>query len=153
MQNLQTEKTLYDQDFFLWTEDVVSKLKKQDFEHLDLENLIEEIESLGKSQQKEIKSRLRVLLSHLLKRMYVDIPDCFDGWENTIKTQRADIEDELQDMPSLKRFWNDFFTWAWRKALFDVRLEYEKKGFHFPDEWPFDHDIDTLLTTDFWKLL
>ncbi len=53
-----SRKSLYESDFLLWTQDTVAKLKARDFDHVDLENLIEEIESLGKSDKKEIRSRL-----------------------------------------------------------------------------------------------
>jgi hypothetical protein len=84
--------------------------------------------------------------------MYVDMPDCFDGWENTIRTQRNDLEEELADMPSLKRFWNEFFDRAWQRALSDVRFEYSKKGYQFPDKWQFRRDVDAMLNVDFWEV-
>lgn len=77
---------LYEQDILLWVEDTVAKLKARDFENLDLENLIEEVESLGISQKKELISRLIVILEHLLKRLYVNSPYDFNGWQRTIRT-------------------------------------------------------------------
>ncbi len=145
-----TRKSLYESDLFLWTQDTIAKLKARDFDHVDIENLIEEIESLGISQKKEVRNRLRVLLAHLLKRMYVNSPDCFEGWENTIRTQRTDIEVELDDMPSLAKLWDKFFDSAWKYALKDVRGEYAKKGYQFPDTWQFERDIDTMLNADLW---
>ena len=64
--NKTSVKNLYDQDFYLWVEDTVSKLKARDNEHLDWDNLIEEVESLGKSQRKTVRSFLVRLLEHLL---------------------------------------------------------------------------------------
>ncbi len=61
---------LYDQDFLAWIDDIFTKLKARDFDNLDLENLIEEVNSLGASQRRELLSRLTVLLEHLLKRLY-----------------------------------------------------------------------------------
>ena len=145
------QKPLYECDYYEWTQETITKLKARDFEDLDIENLIEEIEGLGISQKKEIRNRLRVLLEHLMKRIYVDMPDCFDGWENTIRTQRNDIQDELADMPSLKRFWDEFFDRAWQRALSDVRFEYSKKGFIFPDTWQFSRNIDAMLNVNFWE--
>jgi hypothetical protein len=86
------DSTLYEKDILLWVEDTVSKLKKHDFENLDIKNLIEEVESLGISQKKELMSRLMVLLEHLLKRLYVDSPYDYNGWERTIRNQRAEID-------------------------------------------------------------
>jgi hypothetical protein len=145
-----TRKSLYETDFLLWTEETVAKLKAKDFDHVDLENLIEEIESLGKSDKKEIKSRLTTLIAHLLKRIYVNMPQEFSGWERTIRNQRTDLELALMDSPSLKTIWNDAFDIAFRLALRDVRDEYEKKGYHIPEQWQFSRDIEVMLGVKFW---
>ena len=145
-----TCKSLYETDFLLWTEETVAKLKAKDFDHVDLENLIEEIESLGKSDKKEIKSRLTTLIAHLLKRIYVNMPQEFNGWEQTIRNQRTDLELALMDSPSLKTIWNDAFDIAFRLALRDVRDEYEKKGYHIPEQWQFSRDIEVMLGVKFW---
>lgn len=58
-------KTIYDLDFALWIEETVQKLKFGDFAQIDVENLIEEVESLGKSQRKSVRSYLLRLLEHL----------------------------------------------------------------------------------------
>jgi hypothetical protein len=92
--------SLYDQDILLWSEDTVAKLKARDFDHLDIEHLIEEVEALGISQKKELISRLIVLLEHLLKRLYVDLPNDYSGWERTIRTQRGELEVLLDAVPS-----------------------------------------------------
>jgi len=57
--------SLYEEDFLLWSEDTTAKLKARDFEHLDLENLIEEVESLSRSERSQLLNRLIVLLEHL----------------------------------------------------------------------------------------
>ncbi|MFM7600004.1 MAG: DUF29 domain-containing protein [Pseudanabaena sp.] len=149
MTQLVTRKSLYDSDYLLWTQETVAKLKARDFENVDLDNLIEEIESLGKSERKEIKSRLTVLLEHLLKRMYVDMPDCLSSWENTISTQRNDIELTLMDSPSLKAMWDESFDIAFKLALRSVRKNY--KAYQSPDTWQFSRDINTMLNVDFWE--
>jgi hypothetical protein len=105
---------------------------------------------LGKSERKEIKSRLTVLLEYLMKRMYLDLPDCFSGWENTIYTQRNDIEFTLDDSPSLKAIWDETFDIAFRVALRTVCKNY--KSAKFPDTWQFSRDIDSMLNVDFWEI-
>ncbi|MEI6063788.1 MAG: DUF29 domain-containing protein [Pseudanabaena sp. ELA748] len=57
-------KSLYESDYLLWIQETIAKLKNRDFENLDLENLIEEIEYLGRSQRKELESHLATLLAH-----------------------------------------------------------------------------------------
>ncbi len=143
--------SLYESDFLLWTEETVAKLKARDFDHVDFENLIEEIESLGRSEKKEVRNRLKTLLEHLIKRIYIDMPQEFNGWERTIREQRAEIRVELKDMPSLKRFWDELFDVAWGLALLKVKDEYEKKGDHIPEQWQFDRDIEAMLSVKFWE--
>ncbi|MBD2178761.1 DUF29 domain-containing protein [Pseudanabaena sp. FACHB-1998] len=145
-----TRKSLYESDFLRWTEETVAKLKAKDFDHVDLENLIEEIESLGRSEKKEVRNRLKTLLEHLIKRIYVDMPQEFNGWERTIREQRAEIRVELNDMPSLKRFWEELFDVAWGLALLKVKDEYEKKGYYIPEQWQFSREIDAMLSVKFW---
>jgi hypothetical protein len=151
MTQIVARKSLYESDYLLWTQETIAKLKAKDFDHLDIENLIEEIEDLGKSEKREIRNRLKTLLEHLLKRIYVDMPYCFNGWENTIDEQREEIKVELADSPSLRRFWDELFDIAWRLALRKVCSEYKPQGFNFPDTWQFSRDIDSLLNVDFWE--
>ena len=94
--------SLYEQDILLWVEDTVNKLKNHDFTNLDIDNLIEEVESLGISQTKELISGLMILLEHLLKRLYVDLPYDYNGWERTIRNQRSEIDLLISQVPSLR---------------------------------------------------
>lgn len=143
------DSTLYEKDILLWVEDTVSKLRNQDFENLDLKNLIEEIESLGISQKKELISRLMVLLEHLLKRLYVDSPYDYNGWERTIRNQRAELDLLLSQVPSLQSRWEVSFNDAWKRALFKVKKEYREV--FFPEEWPFEQSIEVILNEDMWE--
>ena len=143
--------TLYDRDYLLWTEETIAKLKAGDFEHVDIENLIEEIESLGKSEKQELENRLETLLAHLLKRIYINMPDCFNGWENTIREQHRRITLRLRKTPSLKNYWDEAIDDAWFLALGLVKDEYSTKGYQFPDTWQFSRDIDSMLNVDFWE--
>ncbi|MDX2270698.1 MAG: DUF29 domain-containing protein [Cyanobacteriota bacterium] len=142
-------KSLYSTDFFLWTQATVIHLKNEDFSQLDIKNLIEEVESLGKSEKKELKSRLTVLLEHLLKRIYVNRPDCYNGWENTISAQRTELELLFIDSPSLKSLWEEAFHITYPLALRNVRKSYKNNS--FPDDWPYEDDIDAILNADFWQ--
>ena len=144
-----TIPSLYDRDILLWVEDTVAKLKSHDFENLDLDNLIEEVESLGISQRNELSSRLLVLLEHLLKSLYVPLSDDYRGWERTIRNQRNALEILLKQAPSLKTRWDDSFVDAWKTALKTVRKEYRQVI--FPDQWHFLSDIQTMLDCDFWE--
>ncbi|CAN1212947.1 DUF29 domain-containing protein [Tumidithrix helvetica PCC 7403] len=141
--------TLYDLDFLAWTEATVGHLRSGNFDQLDLENLIEEIEALGKSEKQELRSRLNTLLEHLLKRIYVALPDEYHGWECTIREQRKQLAWLLEDSPSLKSIWEKTFESAWRSALKDLRQEY--RSYQFPDTWQYSPAIDDLLNVNFWE--
>lgn len=142
--------TLYNVDYLLWTEETIAKLRARDFDRVDLENLIEEIEDLGRSQKRELKQRLKTLLEHLLKRLYVDMPQEFNGWERTIREQRQQIKLELMDSPSLKSIWEKSFDLAWQFALETVCDDYPQ--FAFPDTWQFKRHIDAILNIKFWEI-
>jgi len=140
---------LYEQDFVAWCEDTANKLKKRDLDHLDFENLIEEIESLGRSDRRELKNRLTVLFAHVLKRIYVNIPENFNGWELTIIEQRRQIQDLLEDSPSLKSYLAEIFAKVYANALNDVRFEYKQT--EFPQTWQFEIETDLLLSQKYWE--
>ena len=144
-----TRKSLYESDFLLWTQDTVAKLKTRDFELVDFANLIEEIEALGKSDKREIANRLYTLLEHLLKRLYVDMPQEFNGWQRTIREQRRQIRLLLKQSPSLKNIWLETFDESFLDALNDVRNDYPQ--YQLPDIWHFGQDIETMLNINFWE--
>jgi hypothetical protein len=102
-----TAARLYDEDFFLWTQEQ-SRLLRDAAERrlnfpLDWDNLAEEIESLGKSQRSELRDRLTTIVEHLLKLEYSVARDPRRGWEDTVMRSRVAIDGLLQDNPSLRR--------------------------------------------------
>ncbi|HAG84156.1 MAG TPA: DUF29 domain-containing protein [Cyanobacteria bacterium UBA12227] len=110
MQIPQTELTaerkrqsLYDTDFYAWIQEQAKLLKNQEWNQLDLPNLIEEIESLGKQQRAELRNRLRVLIGHLLKWDYQSEKRS-RSWLMTIRIQRRDTQELLEENPSLKPY-------------------------------------------------
>lgn len=109
---------LYDTDYQQWLDQTVAQLKAQDFSNLDLENLIEEIESLGRSDKRAISSYLPRLCEHLLKLKYWESERelCFSGWLLEINNFRSEIELILQDSPSLKPFIRERFLSVYQKA-------------------------------------
>lgn len=80
------------------------------------------------------------------------MPQEFNGWERTIRNQRSEIQFEIRDTPSLKRFWDEIFDDVWSVALENVRDEYQSKGFAFPDPWQFSRDIHSVLNVKFWEI-
>ena len=131
--------SLYEQDFYLWIQETVELLKKGQLEQLDIENLIEEVDSMGKSQRKELKTRLTVLIEHLLKLQYWTTEKDYNtrGWRNTIVEQRRQIAYTLADSPSLKAIVNDIFLDCYQDARNDTLRKYQLPLTLFPQESPF----------------
>ncbi|HAG79780.1 MAG TPA: DUF29 domain-containing protein [Cyanobacteria bacterium UBA12227] len=94
---------LYETDFYAWTQEQALLLRKNQWTQLDLLNLIEEIESLGKQQRQELRNRLSVLIGHLLKWEYQP-QSRSRSWLATIRVQRRDTLQLLKDNPSLKSY-------------------------------------------------
>ncbi|MEA5448970.1 DUF29 domain-containing protein [Leptolyngbya sp. CCNP1308] len=96
--------SLYDTDFLLWIENTVACLQARKFENLDLENLIEEIDSLGRSDKRAVSSYLMRLCEHLLKMAFWDSEraNCFRGWDSEIANFRAQVQEQLDTSPSLR---------------------------------------------------
>ncbi|NCR00350.1 MAG: DUF29 domain-containing protein [Microcystis aeruginosa L211-101] len=141
-------KNLYDQDFALWIEATVKQLKSGDLSQVDLENLIEEVESLGRRDKRELKNRLITLFEHGLKRRYLHFYNCYIGWEVTIKRCQSKLKDILKDSPSLCSFLTDIYDDCYQEAVENMRIEYDAS---FPDVCPFSKDIDGLLNHKFWE--
>jgi hypothetical protein len=116
MVTLMQTTTLYNQDFYAWTQQQVELLKAQRWEQVDIDNLIEELDSLGKQQRQELRNRLGVLLGHLLKWRYQ--PEARSkSWFYTIKEQRERILDHLAENPSLKPYLPEAITKAYKDGL------------------------------------
>ncbi len=95
--------SLYETDFHAWLQDQAAKLRDRLHDDLDWENLAEEIESVGRSERKEIRSRLDVLICHLLKWQFQPGRRS-ESWRITIGEQRIWIAETIEDSPSLRRY-------------------------------------------------
>lgn len=93
---------LYETDFYAWTMKQAALLRNEDFAEIDLNNLIEEIEGMGRSEQRELDNRLTVLLRHLLKLSCLPNSQPARGWRSTIREQRYRINRLLAQNPSLR---------------------------------------------------
>jgi hypothetical protein len=137
----------YDIDIAAWAQEQARLLRARRFDVLDIEHIAEEIEDVGKSEQRELASRLAVLLAHLLKWQYQ--PKRRDnGWRRTIIAQRKEIAYHLEEAPSLKGKLTDprWFDMVWAKALAQAASE---TGLDvFPEECPWT--AGEILGEGFW---
>jgi hypothetical protein len=112
----------YDSDFYAWANEQAALLREGRFAEADVENIAEEIESLGRSEKRELVNRLVVLLAHLLKWQF---QPAWRGksWRFTIKEQRNQLADHLDDNPSLRAHLDDAIARAYQHALVQVQKE------------------------------
>lgn len=139
---------LYEKDFYAWTQEQMNLLKTNALNKLDIEHLIEEVESMGASEKRELGNRLTVLLMHLLKWKYQPDLQC-RSWNLTIEEQRSELVYLLQQNPSLKNQekLQDTFLHAYSVAILKATQEtgLSKKVFPGLCEWP----MEQILNNDF----
>jgi hypothetical protein len=135
----QLNQTLYDRDFYFWLQTTAKLLKEHRFDEVDWENVIEEIESMGRGEKKEIKSRLIVVIEHLLKLMYWETEKLYNarGWRDIIVEQRTQIELTLEDSPSLRALLTELFIDCYEKARNSALRKYQLPDNFFSTEPPF----------------
>lgn len=138
-------KNLYEQDYYLWLETQGNQIRSGNFDALDWENLLEELESLGRSEKNALKSRLTVLLLHLLKYQYQPSHPS-NSWLCTINEQRRRINFVLEDSPSLKSYLVDVFDKCYTVARRDAASETGLAIEIFPSESSFT--IEDTLNSD-----
>ena len=149
---------LYKRDFYAWAMREAALLQRlaQDErvnDALDAANLAEEIESLGRSEKRELSNRLRVLLLHLLKWQYQ--PERRGAsWRTTIREQRYEIETVLEESPSLHPTFPDTIATAYKRTLPTASDETGLPRGTFPAICPYtpeqilDHDFPPELNPD-----
>jgi hypothetical protein len=113
------KSSLYDEDFLRWTEENAALLRSGNVGDADLGHIAEELEDMGKSQRRELESRVRIVLMHLLKLEFskVRAPRSVRSWEATLRTQRIELAALLKDNPSLNPKVRDAIAEVYSDAL------------------------------------
>lgn len=137
---------LYEQDFYLWIETTAQQLKEGRFSELDLDNLIEEIETMGRNQKDALESNLIIILVHLLKWQYQPNKRS-RSWESSIFEHRRRIKKAFKNSPSLKPYFREVFNECYQDARKQASIETGLSLKVFPLESPFN--IDQVLDEDF----
>lgn len=135
-----SRKNLYETDFLQWIETTVGQLKAQDYANIDWENLIDEIETMGRSERSSLESNLIVVLHHLLKWQYQ--PTRRSGsWKGSIAEHRRRIRKALKNSPSLKPYLEEVFEECYADAVEQAIAETDLPTETFPRSCPY-----TILT-------
>lgn len=116
------KSTPYEDDYARWCEEQGALLRAGRLDQLDRENLAEEIESLGRSDKREIASRMRVLLSHLLKWLIQPEKRSL-SWARSIIGAREEIRDLIEESPSLKTYPPETVRRAYQDARREAAVE------------------------------
>ncbi len=142
-----TAASLYDQDFYAWAHEQAALLRAGKLSAADIDHIAEEIESMGRSEKRELVSRLIVLLAHLLKWRYQPASRG-PSWEVTIQHQRHALARHFVDNPSLKPKVPESIEDAYRDARGSAYAEtgLPKETFPAVCPWPFEQIMDE----DFW---
>lgn len=131
--------SVYEEDFYVWTQQQSALLREGRFNELDIANLVEEIESLGRSEKRELESRLKILLIHLLKWQFQANQHQRHGrsWLATIRNQRSELRKLTRDNPSLKASLDPIFTEAYEDARYQAEAETGLALSTFPESSPY----------------
>jgi hypothetical protein len=149
MSSGRTAATTYDRDVILWSEEQARLLRAHRFAELDIEHLADEIEDVGKSEKRELASRMAVLLAHLLK--WRSQPENRSkSWRATIVVQRKRIVLALRETPSLKSVMRnrDWQEGVWLDAITQAQKETGLAEHESPEACPWT--MDQAADPDFW---
>jgi hypothetical protein len=143
---LDSPTNLYECDFNLWVEATAQLLREGRLAHLDVVNLLEEVESMGNSNKFALSSDLIVVLLHLLKWQYQPNKRT-RSWEKSIAEHRRRIDERFETSPSLKRYYVQIFDKCYRNARKQAKIETGLPLAHFPEICPFTSE--QVLDEDF----
>ena len=137
----------YETDFYLWTQQQAALLRQGQLQAVDVANLAEEIESMGKSDRRTLGSHLRNVLLHLLKWRYQ--PERRGAsWESSIRNGRDEVEAILADSPSLVPQLPTLLETEYRRSRRNAASETGLPAITFPEACPFT--VEQILDPDYW---
>ena len=138
---------LYERDFYAWANEQASLLRAGRLSEADLENIAEEIESMGRSEKRELVNRLKVLLTHLLKWQFQPALRG-NSWRLSIEEQRREVSDHMADNPSLQARLPEALASAYASAVLAAAREtgVDRKTFASVCTWSFEQ----MMEDDFW---
>ena len=141
--------SLYETDFYAWANQQAELLRAGRLSEADLANIAEEIESMGRSEKRELVSRLQVLVLHLLKWQHQPKRRS-KSWRSTVRVQRIELRRHLRDNPSLKSRLGQAIADAYEVAIVEAERETGVDISTFPAEcaWSYNELIDDAFCPD-----
>ena len=137
----------YHTDFYGWTQEQAAFLKAGKLADLDVENLLEEVETMGRSEKRELDSRLTILLVHLLKWQYQPVRRDRSR-QLTIKGQRINFSETLEENPSIKPQLDTILKKAYAKSIIKASQETALDEQTFPSVCPWT--LSQILDDNFY---
>ncbi|MCC6071547.1 DUF29 domain-containing protein [Massilia sp. GCM10020059] len=136
----------YEDDLVAWMENQIGLLRAHKFESLDLENLLEELEGMVRHERRGLRSRVELVLVHLLKHQFQP-PRRSRSWLLTLDEQRNKIADRIEDSPSLRRELQGYMDSRYTRAVETASLQTRRPASDFPTTCPYA--VEQLLDKDF----
>lgn len=138
-------KQLYDRDFNLWIEHIKTALINQDIHNMDWENLLDEVDDMGKSEKRSLESYLERLIEHILKLQYwnSEYHRNYKHWQVEVNNFRNRIKRLLRRSPSLQRYMKDIYPEVFQDAVSSWQIEFDIPENSFID-------LDLILQKDYF---
>ena len=126
LRKMSPAKSLYDRDYNLWQQQAIAALQNKDINNLDWENLIAEIEEVGKSQKRGLNNYTQRLIEHILKIKYWESEKerNLAHWRIEVRNFREQILDLLADSPSLQNYLEQNYQDWFNKSIFKMKTEF-----------------------------
>jgi hypothetical protein len=139
--------SLYERDFYAWANEQAGLLRAGRLAEADIAHIVEEIESMGRSERRELVNRLTVLLLHLLKWRFQPALRG-NSWRLSIKEQRIRLASHLEDNPSLRAEIDQAILQVYRLAAIEAERETGLSESTFPTVCPFS--FEQMMDERFW---
>ena len=137
----------YERDFYAWATEQAALLRAGRLAEADIAHIAEEIETMGRSEKRELVSRLKVLLMHLLKWRFQPTGRS-TNWRLTVAEQRREVIDHLADNPSLRARMDEAIASAHAGAILGAARETGLDLGQFPDRCPWSYE--QIVDRVFW---
>ena len=143
----QDRTGLYDRDLHAWAIEQAALLRAGRLSEVDVQHIAEEIEALGRTEKREMVSRLAVLFLHLLKWAYQPEGQG-KSWRLTVEEQRRQLTRHMRDNPSLPAWQDEAMADAYGDAVLRVERETDLPRDLFP--WACPYSFDQVMDDGFW---